>query len=701
MKRNVLISVPNNNPGHVVYLPTIWATLKTHCDRFPELRESLNWLDPVIMKGAPADLLAPYNGQPVAVLGLSCYSWNTSTNMALAAEVKRRSPDCIVVAGGPDLDIRSQDFFARFPMVDIVVLRDGELAFQRILEQLATGMRDWNAIPGLVLRPSAEERANGRVAHETASPELPQTFGPSPWLANAAYLEALMARLRAENPQRAIGIPWEIDRGCPYACSFCDWGSNTRSKVRAIGLDRIREEADWIARNRIQVTFLTAANFGILPRDEAILDAIVAAKEAHGFPRVFIWNNAKNHVDRVARMNAKAFRAGLVDFHILSVQSLDDDVLAAMNRKQIDKKHLIAVAARAREERIPCVAQLIFGGPADTLDKFLGSLTALMELGVHDEYVAYPFDVLPNAPASDPDYVARWGIRTIVRRGSVNKRSTREDSADVSRIIVATHSHDEDEFVEMYVRGRLLIALHNSGLTQHLARYWRHRHDVPYADFYRLLIDAVFLNDASEWHAVYRHCRDHIARFVGPDGVDMVETITVPELPDLDYQLSVEEYVLYRTMAEIDRFYAAVHAALDHGHGPDPHLDSLIAFQRGVMIDPGYDPAEGRVVSIAHDWPAWFRQLERSDVQSVPAQLIAGDFTLAIDRTHSGSHFQYPLNWHGAGRAPEEAMALWIRQVVGKHYQRVERAYFKNVEAMPRCVAETLDSRPMEAARGT
>ena len=31
----------------------------------------------------------------------------------------------------------------------------------------------------------------------------------------------------------------ESNRGCPYGCTFCDWGSATLSKVRNFDLDRV------------------------------------------------------------------------------------------------------------------------------------------------------------------------------------------------------------------------------------------------------------------------------------------------------------------------------------------------------------------------------------------------------------------------------------------------------------------------------
>ena len=103
------------------------------------------------------------------------------------------------------------------------------------------------------------------------------------------------------------------------------------------------------------------------------------------------------------------------------------------------------------------------------------------------------------------------------------------------------------------------------------------------------------------------------------------------------------------------------------------------------MIDPTYDSAVGRTVPLSHDWPTYFHQVDSGPggVNTFALPTL-GEFELKVDRTHSGSQFQYPLDWFGSAEAPDQVIPIWIQNVVGKHYQRVERAYFKNVPAMPR-----------------
>ena len=42
----------------------------------------------------------------------------------------------------------------------------------------------------------------------------------------------------------------ETNRGCPYGCTFCDWGSATLSRIRKFDLDRVFAELEWCAAAR-------------------------------------------------------------------------------------------------------------------------------------------------------------------------------------------------------------------------------------------------------------------------------------------------------------------------------------------------------------------------------------------------------------------------------------------------------------------
>lgn len=678
-RKNILISIPSKS-GQLIYLPTVWANLKTYCGRSATIGQSYRWLDPVITKGSPEQLLASYGSDRIDVLGISCYCWNSETNYSLAREVRRRFPDSLVIAGGPDPDYRNTDFFADHPYVDAIVVQDGEIAFDRILARFAEGRRDLADVTGLVLPPRAPD---GPRFCATGPQELPAEFAASPWLTNRDYFEQVIPRLRAQRADGSIIISWETDRGCPYKCTFCDWGSNTYAKVRRLPIDRLREEAMWIGQQQIDIVSFTAANFGILPQDSVIVDHLIEAKRRYGYPKNLQWNNAKNNTDRVIEISAKAYAAGMIDFHVLSIQSLDADVLAAMSRVNIAEQRQRHLVDTLRAKGMPNVVQLIYGGPVDNLERFSRTLTGLMEWGVHDEYVTYPFMVLPNAPANDPEYRKKWQIETVSRYSTISRRDRRNplvEGDDRSMFVVSTSSFDLDEYIEIYLFGRLMIALHNGGCTQFIARYLRQTHAVPYFDFYHAVVNGLFRQGESAWNGMYRRAAANLLAFFKEGGRSRFEQIELEELPELPHLVDVEDYFLITLVRDIDTFYADLVGLIGDRFGIRENLPSLIDYQRGLMIDPGYDRRVGRWLSLQHDWPGYFDEGSRTaDALPEPAS-FRPEVPLLIDRTHSGAHGHYALDWHERAAAPRDVLIRWIEAIVGPEYTRARRCYFHGID---------------------
>src|SRR5262249_42218501 len=147
-------------------------------------------------------------------------------------------------------------------------------------------------------------------------------FDHSPYLDQSAYLERLV---QARGPG-VFGAVWETNRGCPYSCSFCDWGSNIMSKVRRFDIERVRAEAEWIARMGTQVILLVDANVGILPRDTEIADFLCAAKAKYGYPKSIYYSAAKNNPERSIEIAQKFAAAGFIDSHFMAVQHTRKEV---------------------------------------------------------------------------------------------------------------------------------------------------------------------------------------------------------------------------------------------------------------------------------------------------------------------------------------------------------------------------------------
>ena len=131
-----------------------------------------------------------------------------------------------------------------------------------------------------------------------------------------------------------IGL-WETNRGCPFRCTFCDWGSATAAKVTKFGEERLYREVDWFADKKIEYIFCCDANFGIQKRDVDIANYVAGVKKETGYPVALSVQNTKNATERAYETQKILSDAGLNKGVALSMQSVDMTTLEAIKRDNI------------------------------------------------------------------------------------------------------------------------------------------------------------------------------------------------------------------------------------------------------------------------------------------------------------------------------------------------------------------------------
>lgn len=398
----ILISEPN--AAGPTYLPYVWAILKSYWEHFGTDPNAFNWIEPIFLRQTVEGGLDKHCGEPPDVVGLSCYTWNWDLNCKVARWAKERNPECLVIAGGPDPDYKDPDFFRKHSYIDMIVEKDGEIPFNKILETFLKGKRDFRQIPGLYLPSptrSLKMVEDSEIAHiTTGKAEVPTTFDYSPYLEQTEHYERIMSSLKPNT--RFTFATIESNRGCPFSCNYCDWGSSTMSKVRKFDMSRVNAEIEWLAKLGVDYLFLADANFGMLPRDIEIADRLAEAKGKYGKPKRVYYSSAKNNPDRTVDIALCTYVAGLTEEHVLAIQHTDLEVLKAADRSNISAAKYREVVAKLAVLGIPCEVQLILGIPGDTPQKWKKCLADLMEWGVHDNYQISPYALLPNAPAACP-----------------------------------------------------------------------------------------------------------------------------------------------------------------------------------------------------------------------------------------------------------------------------------------------------------
>jgi radical SAM superfamily enzyme YgiQ (UPF0313 family) len=241
--------------------------------------------------------------------------WNKNYNYALARRLKEINPDCLIFFGGPEMPITKKNIFEKLPFIDVVIKSEGEIILRQLLDAI-TNNTSWEDIRGLVIN------CNG-VAVDTGDGDRISSLEDMP----SPYLTGVFDKIMAEVTDVEWNATIETNRGCPYACTFCDWGSLTYNKVKKFNLERVFAELEWIGKNGCGFVTITDANFGMfVERDNAIADKLIEVQEKYGFPNSFSMSWAKDQKPEVFDIVFKLiknpkFNQGLT----VSVQSMDLD----------------------------------------------------------------------------------------------------------------------------------------------------------------------------------------------------------------------------------------------------------------------------------------------------------------------------------------------------------------------------------------
>lgn len=368
-----------------------------------------------------------------AVFLFSNYVWSADENHVLSNLVKELSPRSVVVHGGPSAPRYPGDreqYFIDHPAVDVIVHGEGEVTAVELLAaldgELTGDLSVLAGVPGITFRPrpGAEPITTDDRARITDLNTL-----PSPYL--AGVFDAWK--------HTTVLATMETNRGCPYGCTFCDWGAATNSRIRQFDLQRVFDEIEWLAAARVPNVIVADANFGIFERDIAITEHIAAVKARTGFPHRLATNFAKNTVKHLESIVGILCDADLDVNGVMSVQSFDPEVLTITRRKNLKSSEYERLAVQFRAKQMPMVSDIMLGLPGATVASTRSDLQQIVEHEVNASI--YGTALLPNSPMNEPSYREEWEIVVDEHANLVSTASyTAEDRAEMDRMVAAFHA---------------------------------------------------------------------------------------------------------------------------------------------------------------------------------------------------------------------------------------------------------------------
>ena len=478
------------------YLPYSLGVLWAYVNQFDSIKSNYQ-LEDLIWQRDAIDLTASKLSQ-CGIVGFSTYVWNKNYNYSLARRVKELNPNCIIIFGGPEMPITKKDIFQKLSFVDVVIKSEGEIILKQLLDAI-TNDTAWDNIRGLLINRNGTAIDTGNGDRIGNLEDL-----PSP------YLTGVFDKIMSE----ATAVEWnatiETNRGCPYACTFCDWGSLTYNKVKKFNLEKVFAELEWIAQRGCGFVTVADANFGMfIERDNAIADKLIEVQEKYGCPNSFSMTWAKDQKPEVFDIIFKLiknpkFNQGLT----VSVQSMDLDVLENIKRKNLSQHKIENIFAICDKHNVPVYTEIILGLPGETVASWKDGFFKIYRAGNHTGINILQAQMLENAEMNLLQEKL-FQIKSVpvydYMSGSYNYNELKE----CVQVVTSTKDMSMEQMLDSQIFSWFMQTFHINGLTTYISRFFA-KQGIDYAVFYEklwnyLIDDPWFAEEKESVRTYYRN----------------------------------------------------------------------------------------------------------------------------------------------------------------------------------------------------
>ena len=338
------------------------------------------------------------------IVAFSCYIWNITQTLEVAAMIKAKCPSVKILLGGPEVSYEYNDIIS-LESVDYIIAREGETPFQLFLQSYP----DTENVPGLIYK------KENKIVENKAAPmfDLKNFADIMPY--SSDNIESLRTKI----------LYIETSRGCPYKCEFCL--ASLDNKVRYLPDESIKRTLLFMMQHGKVIKFLDRT-FNI--KKDFTIDIFQFILDHHRPENVFQFEITADiiHPD-IIRFIEEKVPAGLFRFEI-GIQTVNQQANLEVSRKQnFDKTKKIILAL---EHKIEMHLDLIVGLALDYFEDIrysfeevfklfapelqLGFLKFLKGTPVRDKHQqhGFVFDKNPPYQIIESNYLSRQELQKIV-----------------------------------------------------------------------------------------------------------------------------------------------------------------------------------------------------------------------------------------------------------------------------------------------
>lgn len=449
----------------------IWMSFKQYYQENGKNPNQVEWLHPITQSDGrdEYELAERILSKNPTIVGFTFYYWNTGLSCKVAEIIKTKNPNIQIIIGGPNIDTNEANYFSKYWYVDLVchVNGYGELFITDLLDQSTEGIYNPSEIT-FAFYPNKSRTLT--LSSKKDFYKLDYKWPSNIFENSKEYLDDITDN----DLGRPVVIFYESSRGCPYGCTFCEWGGGINSKTTFKPDEQVHADFNFIMSNyRPRGIHFTDANFGILDRDYDIISTILShRKDNPQFNDLMLYGPTKVNKKTLYKIYEDLIRNGIfTEFSKISIQSFNKTVLENIKRKNMpwdeQLENLLYLKKKYKLLDFNPRYELILGLPGITLDSFYEEFDQIGCMAP----TSYPWFLLPNTPAGELEYIDKHDLKTVsILPDAINVILTGKElihdpkfSQEV-KVVVGSNSYTTEEWIEMFLVSTLYSLVITTGL---------------------------------------------------------------------------------------------------------------------------------------------------------------------------------------------------------------------------------------------
>jgi len=279
-----------------------------------------------------------------------------------AAWTRQIAPEVPIVWGGNHPTLLPEQT-ARHPLVDIVVMGEGEATFRRLVDAFRA-RRYWRAISNIAFKTQDSVTVQGAVydfVDPTTAPEIPYDLVD---VENYVSGNLFFGR-------KVRSMPFITSSGCPYACTFCCQPVLSNRRWR-------RMDPDMVAERTIALKDRYGLDAIEFHDEEFFVDRKRGARIAERIGGAFDWY-AQTRMDDLLHLDLPMLERNGMRSLQLGLESGSNRILELVKKQETVEQYRAANAALA-STGIQATYNFMMGFPTETEEELKSTVNLILDL---------------------------------------------------------------------------------------------------------------------------------------------------------------------------------------------------------------------------------------------------------------------------------------------------------------------------------